>query len=135
TACDRSEAGPERLTCAAVESNLLRVLRLQVIAGRDFRTEDDRPGGPRAALITHGLWLRRFGGDPHIQGRRLVLDGEPVEVAGVLPRDFELPTLIAIDALLPQQLAPQLAGRPAPMAFLRAFARLRPGVTTTPPHS
>ena len=135
TTCDLTEARPERLTCAAVESNLLRVLQLQVVAGRDFRPEDDRPGGMRVALITHGLWLRRFGGDPHIQGRRLVLDGESVEVAGVLPRDFELPTLSAVDVLLPQQLAPLLAGRPAPMLVLRAFARLRNGVTPVQAHA
>jgi predicted permease len=127
--CDLTEARPERLSCAAVESNLLQVLGLQVAAGRDFRREDERPGGMRVALITYGLWLRRFGGDPRIQGRQLVLDGEPVEVAGVLPRDFELPTLGAVDVLLPQQLTAPVAGRPAPMVVLRAFARLTPGVT------
>ena len=134
TACDLTETRPERLTCAAVESNLLRVLGLRVVAGRDFRPEDDRPGGPRVALITHGLWLRRFGGDRQVQGGRLVLDGEQVEVAGVLPRDFELPTLSAVDVLLPQQLARPVPGRPAPMVVLRAFARLRPGVTAAQAH-
>jgi predicted permease len=135
TSCDLTETSPERLTCAAVESNLLRVLKLQVVAGRDLRPEDGRPGAMRVALITHGLWQRRFSGDPQIQGRRLVLDGESVDVAGVLPRDFELPTLSAADVLLPQQLGPSLDGQPSPMTVLRAFARLRSGVTTAQAHA
>lgn len=135
TACDLTEVRPERLTCAVVESNLLKTLKVSVAAGRDLSPTEGRPGGGRAALISHGLWLRRFGSDSRIQGRRLVLDGEPVEIAGVLPRDFELPTLGSADVLLPQQLITPQAGRPAPMTVLRAFARLKPGVTSAQAHA
>jgi predicted permease len=129
TACDLTETSPMRLTCVLVEANLLRVLGLKVAAGRDFRTEDDRSGAPRVVLISHALWISRFGGDPNVEGRRIVLDGQPVEIAGVLPAGFELPTLADADVLLPQQLAPHVPGRPGPTAFLRAFARLKPGVS------
>jgi predicted permease len=132
-ACDLTEDRPERLNCAQVEWNLLRVLQLPVAAGRDFRPADDRPGAPRVALISHGLWIRRFGGDPSVEGRSLVIDGEQARIAGVLPRDFELPTLSAADVLLPQRLAPTQSGRP--MAFLRAFARLKPSVSVAEAHA
>jgi putative ABC transport system permease protein len=127
--CDLTEERPERLTCARAEWNLLSMLRLPVAAGRDLRQEDGQPGAAKVALISYGLWLRRYGGDAGVQGKRLMLDGEPVEIAGVLPRDFELPTLASADLVLPQQLAQPVQGRPAPMTFLRGFARLKPGIT------
>jgi putative ABC transport system permease protein len=127
SSCDLTESRPERLTCASVEANLLSVLGLSVAAGRDFRASDDKPGAARVALITHGLWLRRFAGDPALTGRTLILDGRSVEVVGVLPITFELPTLAAADVLLPQQLS--AVPGPGGIQFLRGFARLKPGVT------
>lgn len=126
-ACDLTELQPQRLTCAHVEWNLLGVLGLQPAAGRDFGLEDDRIGAAPVALISHGLWLGRFGRDPRVIGRMLSLDGAPVEVIGVLPPGFELPTLAAADVLRPQLLPPP--GAPVGMRFLRGFARLQPGVT------
>lgn len=134
-ACDLTELRPERLTCASVEANLLRVLGLAVVAGRDFRPDDDKPGAARVALITHGFWLRRFGGDPAVAGRIMAIDGRPVEIVGVLPHGFELPTLAAADVLLPQQLQAPPRGVPGPMQFLRGFARLKPDVSPEQAHA
>ena len=131
--CDLTEAQPERLTCAFVEANLLRVLGLSVAAGRDFAPADGKPGAARVALITHGLWLRRFGGNPAIAGRLLVIDGGSVQVVGVLPPVFELPTLGPADVLFPQQLT--ATPGPAGMQFLRGFARLKNGVTPQQAHA
>jgi putative ABC transport system permease protein len=126
-ACDLTEQQPVRLDCLDVEANLLRVLGVKVVAGRDFTSGDDAPGAPRVALIRHSLWLQRFGGDPDAIGRTLSVDGRPVSIAGVLPADFELPNMGNSEILLPMQLAP---GSPqGPTRLLRAFGRLKPGVT------
>ncbi len=127
--CDLTEDAPERLRCAGVEWNLLRALRMRVAAGRDFAPEEDVAGAPRVALISHGLWRRKFGGDAGIEGKRLTIDGKPVLVAGVLPEGFELPTLAEADVVWPQQLPVLPLGRPGAMTFLRGFARLKEGVT------
>jgi predicted permease len=97
------------------------VLGVRVIAGRDFTAADGAPNSPRVALIRYGFWKRRFGGDPSVAGRNLSLDGQPVTIAGVLPADFELPTLSSAEVLLSQGLGPN--------SFLRAYARLKPGVS------
>jgi hypothetical protein len=105
-ACDITEEQPERLGCALVEHSLLRVLGIQVVAGRDFTPDDGLRGAPPVALISHGLWTRRFGADPDIMGRRFQLDGDqPVTVAGVLPAEFEMPQGSA-DILLPMRMRP-----------------------------
>lgn len=132
--CDLTEQQPERLSCLTVEANLLDFLRVPVLAGRSFTPAEGTPGTPRAALITHGLWLRRFGGRADIEGRMLMLDGKPVPIAGVLPKGFELPLLNNPDVLLPQQLSPPDPARPGPTAFLRGFARLKAGVTVEQAH-
>ncbi|MGH9371548.1 MAG: ABC transporter permease, partial [Vicinamibacterales bacterium] len=72
--CDVAEEQPERVRCGTVEYNFLRVLGVSVAVGRDFAPEDDVRGAPRVALISHGLWVRRYGADPSVVGRMLTLD-------------------------------------------------------------
>src|SRR5947209_6613347 len=67
--CDLTEQNPVRLNCARVESNFLATFRVTPMLGRDFSREDDRPGAPRVALITYGLWQRRFGTNPDAAGK------------------------------------------------------------------
>ena len=62
TACDLTEANPVRLTCGQVEANFLDVLGLRPFLGRSFTSEEDSVTGPRAALISYGLWQSRFAG-------------------------------------------------------------------------
>jgi predicted permease len=128
-ACDLTEPHPLRMSCLQVESNFLSTLGVRPVAGQDFTPADDRPNAPPVALISYGLWRSRFGGDPAAAGKLISLDGKPVRVAGVLPRNFEMPTLTPADILLPQRMdwnqqKSQPTGR-----VLRCFARLKPGIT------
>ena len=124
--CDLNEREPLRLICADVPANFLPAFGLKPMVGRNFTVAETAPNGPRAALLAYGFWQRRFGGDAGAIGRTLTIDGRPVTVAGVLPPDFELPTLARADILRSQQAAQ--AGSRA-MTFLFAFGRLKPGIT------
>jgi putative ABC transport system permease protein len=127
--CDLTEQNPVRLNCARVESNFLATFRVTPMLGRDFSREDDRPGAPRVALITYGLWQRRFGANPDAVGKTISLDGQPTNIVGVLPPDFEMPTLARVDVLIPQVLDEAAELRSATGRVLRTFARLKPGMT------
>jgi predicted permease len=127
--CDITEQNPIRLNCALVDANFLSTLGLRPIVGRDFTRDDDQPNAPRVALLSYTLWQSRFGGDPRVAGRTLSLDGKPVEIIGVLPSTFEMPTLTAADMLIPQALDVAALDRNHPQLVLRAFARLKPAVT------
>jgi predicted permease len=125
-ACDLTENSPLRMHCLRVEANFLDTLGVRLAAGRAFTAEEDRPNGPRVALISHALWRSRFAADPAAIGKTIQIDGSPTRVAGVLPADFVMPTLTRADILLPEALdeARERQGR-----ALRVFARLRPGVS------
>jgi putative ABC transport system permease protein len=129
--CDLTEGKPAQLSCEAVEGNFLSVLGVSPILGRNFLSEEARPGGPAVALITYGLWLSHYSRDPGILNKTMEIDGSPVRVVGVLPRDFEMPRLQAVDVLLPMAVN-EAADRSANGGYgspRRAFARLKPGVT------
>jgi putative ABC transport system permease protein len=127
--CDLTDQNPLRLACARVESTFLSTLGVAPSLGRNFRRDEDRPNTSPVALLSHGLWQSRFGGEPRVIGRAISLDGRPTTVIGILPRDFELPNLSRPDLLVPQALdeAPQQGSGTG--LVVRAFARLRPDVT------
>jgi predicted permease len=127
--CDLGGERPERISCARVEANFLHVLGVRPVVGRNFKNDEDLPNGPRAALLTYNLWRARFSADSHIVGRHVRVDGELRTIVGVLPQSFELPTLNKADMLIPQALNPAGQHRPNTGAVLRAFGRLKPGVT------
>ncbi len=117
------------IRCVPVESNFLKTLGVRVAAGRDFAAEDDRPNAPAVALLGYRVWKQNFGGSASILQRTILLDQAPVRVIGILPKNFELPTLEDTDLLIPQKLdfAQQL--RSSPGRFLLAFARLKRGIS------
>jgi putative ABC transport system permease protein len=78
---------PERIATVSAERGLFRMLGVEPIEGRTFR-DDDPPG---VVVIGAGLWKRRFGADPGLIGRKIVLDGEGVTVIGVMPEKFQFP--------------------------------------------
>ncbi len=127
--CDLTGPNPVRLACAQVEANFLTTLGIQPIAGRNFTRAEDRPGVPPVALLSYGLWQSRFGGDRGIVGKTVPLDGQAATVLGVLPADFELPTLEHADVVVPQALDEARQQRPNTGRVLQAIARLKPGVT------
>jgi putative ABC transport system permease protein len=127
--CDLTAANPVRLECAQVESNFLPTLGIQPLIGRNFTRDEDRPNAPPVALVSYGLWRSRFGGDPHVVGKTIPLDGRSATILGVLPRQFELPTLEHADVVVPQAMDEALQRRPNTGRVLQSVARLKPGVT------
>ncbi len=81
-------ATPERLRAVAVTPDLLTVLAVRPAIGRPFQAADAQKNATRVAILTHGLWRSRFGGDPGVVGRAIRIDGQPAEVIGVMPEDF-----------------------------------------------
>lgn len=127
--CDITEENPVHTSCALVEANFLSTFGIRPVVGRDFAAEDDRPNAPRVALVSYALWQAHFGGDPKATGKIIWLSGKPVEIVGVLPSTFEMPNLAAADFLLPQALDESALDRNNPRVILRAFARLKRGVS------
>ena len=129
--CEFAEGQPEGLRCDLVEHNFLRVLGVRVALGRDFEPEDDVRGAPQVALISHALWVRRFGADSGVLNRTLSLERAGsllhVRVIGVLPPNFEMP-LESGDVLLLAHLRPIDPNNQA-RSSLAVLARLRPGET------
>ena len=79
----------ERLQGRLVSANFLNTLGVRPIRGRDFLAEDDRPGATQVAILSQGLWQRRFGADENIIGRQLTLNGQTFTVIGITPPNFQ----------------------------------------------
>ena len=116
---------PERIDGARVSGELFPLLGIDPIRGRHFLPEEDRPAARRVALVSYGLWQRRFDGDPGALGRTIDLDGEPHEIVGVLPEDCRFPYLQDIWTPLGLDPTDEDRGR----RRFEAIARLSPGVT------
>jgi putative ABC transport system permease protein len=95
---------PVRLDVLRTSPTLFTMLGAQPLLGRLFTADDDVPGPPRIAILSHGLWTRQFGSDPNIIGRALTLDADRITVIGVLRPEFFLngeviPTVGAIERM------------------------------------
>ncbi len=119
-------ADAERVPATGVSASLLAVLAVTPLLGRKFATRDDRKDAPLVALLSEGLWRRRFGGDQSIVGRKLIVDGAPREIVGVMHGGFQYPTS-ATQIWLPLRLDPATANSGS--FNYKAIARLKPGVT------
>ncbi len=119
----------ERLSGMTVTADFFPALGVKPALGRAFTTEEDQPGANMVAVISDRLWQRRFGGDPSVLERTMKLDDESVKIIGVMPPGFDHPLLWGtVDLWRPIAFAAdqrQNRGN----NFLRAFARLKPGVT------
>ena len=127
--CDLTEHNPAHLNCANVEANFLATLGVSPILGRDFLPEEDRPNGPKVALISYALWSSHYGRDPGVVNHLIDIDGKQVRVVGVLPADFEMPALGQADVVVPEALDVAEQRKADPGRVMYAFARLKPGVT------
>src|SRR5215470_12647739 len=85
------QSDPERVGVMRVSSNLLPMLGVRPAQGRLFTLDEDSPGRPAAAVLTDGMWARRFGCDPQILGKSILLNGQTYQVVGILPQRFSLP--------------------------------------------
>jgi putative ABC transport system permease protein len=126
--------GAEHLRGLPVSASYFSVLGIQPALGRDFTPDDDHGDGQRVAIISYSLWARRFGADPSQIGQKILLNGEPFTLIGVMPRGFspiaaatDLPNSGAADVWTPLALVAKTAGSGENVGVL---ARLKPGVTT-----
>ena len=118
---------PERIRGMGVSANFFSVLGIEPALGRSFTPDEDRQGGPPAAILSYGLWQSRYAGNPKILGRAIMLDDKDYSVVGVLPASFKFPTT----GTEPQVFVPLAAPADASSAiwYLGVIARLKPGVT------
>jgi putative ABC transport system permease protein len=133
----KTEAEPIKVYL--VTSGALAVANTQPLLGRVLTAHDDEPGTPRVVVLSYGFWQRRFGGDPSIVGREIILNGETQTVVGVMPKGFTLPptfrtVLIGTNLLFPEPTlwVSMKANELPPLRRTRQFmtlARLVPGVT------
>jgi predicted permease len=118
---------PERLRAIRATPSLLSTLGVLPVLGRNFNEEEQTPGQDRVLILTHRLWRGRFGGNPHILGMTISLDGAPYTVVGVLPAGFEYPR--GTDLYMPYAPPANLLTGSRGSRFLEVVARLKPGVT------
>jgi putative ABC transport system permease protein len=95
---------PIRVGVGFVTANTFDVLGARPLIGRTFSDAEDRPQGPPAVILGYQLWQARYGGDPSVIGKKLLLNDVPVEVVGVMPDGFRLPTDFTVAAAEPSQL-------------------------------
>jgi predicted permease len=127
---------PERIGTIRVSSNLLSMLGARAEVGRLFTADDDRPNVAGTAVLGHGTWMRRYGGDRNVVGRTLTLNGLPYQVIGVLPASFDLPREVMptlygaehAEILIPLPLGPKAADIRTAEDY-NIIGRLRSGVT------
>jgi predicted permease len=125
-----SEPGrPERILGADVTAGFLSVLGVEAFLGRGFTAEDDRPGAPPVAVLTHELWQRRFGANSAIVGQTLVMNGAPYDIIGVLPARFRFPGDITTEVLVPARFPQRPEWTGPGIVLVPVIARLRAGIT------
>ncbi len=126
-----TESEPLRVTSAAITRSLIDVLGVQPERGRNFTEEEDRNGGPKVAIISHGLWQKGFGGASDIIGKQIQVNAASTTVVGVMPANFAFPpgSNDQVELLVPFQFDPANPGSRG-SHFLSVIGRLRPGVTT-----
>jgi putative ABC transport system permease protein len=119
---------PERIKGAYVTGNIFSVLGANAMIGRTLREEETWEGKHTVAVLSYGLWRRRFGADPKIVGRKITLNGREREVVGVMPPDFYFPSKEA-EVWIPMGWKYAEMARVRRPHFLGAIGRLKPGVT------
>ena len=121
------EGEPERLTGSALTGEVLPILGVKPVIGRLFEGDDDHAGTDATVIISYGLWKSTFGGDAAVLGRRVLLNGEPRVVIGVMPRDFHFPN--AATVLWTPMPRGERENQERDNTWFQGIARLKPGVT------
>ena len=120
---------PERLTGVPVTQTFFSLLGVRPQAGRFFNESESRYGAPKTTVLGYRFWQRRFGGDPGVVGRSIVLDGNAVTVIGVLPASFDFEATFIpgrrVDMFFPFPLSPETNRQGNTLALV---GRLRSGV-------
>lgn len=122
---DTSGQEPERLRGRQLSAGYMDVFGIAPIVGRTFTKDEEIDGGPNAAIISYGLWMRRYGQDRNVTSKSLRINGKLFPIVGVMPKEFMTPE---IDVWIPAQFAAYWNNlRDA--RFLSGVGRLKPGVT------
>jgi len=127
---------PERVGTIRISSSLLPLLGQRAALGRVFLSEEDSPGRNPTAILSYGTWARRFGSDPGVLGRKIILNGLSYEIVGVMPRSFSLPREVMptldgaeqAEILLPLPL-PANAAQNRDHEDYNIIGKLKPGVS------
>jgi len=127
---DRDE--PERVTGVRVSTDILTLLGTTPVLGRNFVPEEEQPAKAAVALVSHGLWQRRYSGDPRLIGQAIIIDGKSYTVIGILPEWLKQPgitlgNLSGPDVWIP--VVPAASEQNRNFANMRMLARLKPGLT------
>ncbi|MGH9662830.1 MAG: ABC transporter permease, partial [Bryobacteraceae bacterium] len=125
---DTSGPMPEKLVCGRTSPRFFSVLGVLPLAGREISPDEERFGGPNAALISESLWRRRFASNPRVLGKSLRLGGLSYPIVGVLPASFRFPlSNESVDVWIPSAL-PDTVMRNRENDFYLVVGRLKPGV-------
>jgi predicted permease len=130
------QGGPEHVDGARVSSSLFPLLGAKPILGRALLPQEDEPGKGPTVILSYGFWQRRFGGDPGVVGKSLIMSGNSFEIVGVMPPSFSLTrevmlTVNAIeraDLLLPLPMGEGARTNRGNEDF-NIFAKLKPGIS------
>ncbi|HEX5833718.1 MAG TPA: ABC transporter permease, partial [Pyrinomonadaceae bacterium] len=118
---------PERLQASVISGNYFQTFGVAPALGRGFTLENETSGQDQVTVLSHALWQTRFGGDPSIVNKTIVLNGKACQVIGVMGEDVSFPQ--TADLWLPMNLDADPADKTRFSHFLRPVGRLKPGVT------
>jgi putative ABC transport system permease protein len=122
---------PEQVPAALVSADFFSLLGVAPTLGRTFSADEDKPGGRRSVILSHGFWQRRFGANPGIIGQLITLNDKIYNIVGVLPPGFEFDLLKEAEIWAPMPVASEefiLTNRGFRADNL-VLGRLKPGVT------
>lgn len=132
TASISGDGEPEQLRIGFVTANFFRTLGVDAAVGRTFEDAEEGQGAPRSIVLSWLVWQRRYGGDPAVVGKKIIVNGEPTAIAGVMPAEFRL--LFPREASVPEDLEAwlpfdhDLGERPQRQNFLRVIGRMKPDI-------
>ena len=115
---------PQQVAGMATTASLVDVFGVEPMIGRWYTAQEDQPGGPKVVVLSVPFWMKQFGGDRGVIGRKVIFDGDPYEIVGVMPESFNHRNG---DVFVPLQrkLDPATRGN----HFLVTYARMKPNVT------
>jgi len=120
------ESFPEQIQTTRASANFFRLCGADILYGRTYTAEEDLPRAPKTAVLAYSFWQRRFGGDPHVLGKRMTLSGERYEIMGVAGPNLKIEINEPPDVYVPFQLDPI---REDHGHYFTVIGRLKPGVT------
>jgi predicted permease len=120
-----AEGNVQPVLGCSVSANFFDVLGVSPALGRAFSSAEDQPGADQIAVVSHGFWQRRFGGDPALLGKEILMNGKKYTIVGIMPRGFDYP--VPMELWVPLALSPVEKNDRANLS-LESLGRLKPGI-------